>query len=83
MKSPNHRKESLDRISQLFRTTTGECGITIGPHSTKLPQSWVTESDQLGAPRIYGVQISSENVSLDRLPQYSIKISSPDGKTKL
>ena len=28
----------------------GECGMTVGPHSTKLPQSWDTESDQLGVP---------------------------------
>ena len=24
--------------------------MTVGPHSTKLPQSWDTESDQLGVP---------------------------------
>ena len=28
----------------------GECGMTVGPHSTMLPQSWDTESDQLGVP---------------------------------
>ena len=28
----------------------GECGMTEGPHSTKLPQSWDTGSDQSGVP---------------------------------
>ena len=30
--------------------TAGECGVIVGPHSTKLPQSRDTESDQLGVP---------------------------------
>ena len=33
-----------------LRSSAGECGMTVGPHSTKLPQSWDTESDQLGVP---------------------------------
>ena len=30
----------------------GECGMTEGPHSTKLPQSWDTGSDQSGVPAL-------------------------------
>ena len=30
--------------------SAGECGMTEGPHSTKLPQSWDTGSDQSGVP---------------------------------
>ena len=26
--------------------------MIVGPHSTKLPQSWDTESDQLGVPAV-------------------------------
>ena len=58
--------------------------MTVGPHSTKLPQSWDTESDQLGVPAIYRVQlISSESVSLVRLPQHGTRVSNPDGSTRL
>ena len=28
----------------------GECGMIVGPHSTKLPQSWDTGSDQPSVP---------------------------------
>ena len=28
----------------------GECGMIVGPHSTKLPQSWATGSDQPSVP---------------------------------
>ena len=28
----------------------GECGMIVGPHSTKPPQSWDMECDQLGVP---------------------------------
>ena len=58
--------------------------MTVGPHSTKLPQSWDTESDQLDVPAMYRVQlISSESVSLVRLPQHGTKVSSPDGSKRL
>ena len=58
--------------------------MTVGPHSTKLPQSWDTESDQLGVPAMYRVQlISSERVSLVRLPQHGTKVSKADGSTRL
>ena len=58
--------------------------MTVGPHSTKLPQSWDTESDQLGVPAMYSVQlISSESVSFVRLPQHGTKVSNPDGSTRL
>ena len=30
--------------------------MTVGPHSTKLPQSWDTESDQLGVPAILRIR---------------------------
>ena len=30
--------------------SAGECGVIVGPHSTKLPQSRDTESDQHGVP---------------------------------
>ena len=30
----------------------GECGVSGGPHTTKLPQSWDTEFDQLGVPAV-------------------------------
>ena len=30
----------------------GECGMIVGPHSTKLPQSWDTGSDQPSVPGI-------------------------------
>ena len=30
----------------------GECSMIVGPHSMKLPQSWDTESDQLGVPAV-------------------------------
>ena len=30
----------------------GECGMIVGPHSTKLPQSWDTGSDQPSVPAI-------------------------------
>ena len=33
-----------------FCTDAGECGVIVGPHSMKLPQSRDTESDQLGVP---------------------------------
>ena len=33
-----------------FSTDAGECGVIVGPHSTKLPESRDTESDQLGVP---------------------------------
>ena len=28
----------------------GECGMIVGPHSTKLPQSWDIGSDQPSVP---------------------------------
>ena len=34
----------------LWIFTAGECGVIVGPRSTKLPQSRDTESDQLGVP---------------------------------
>ena len=56
--------------------------MTVGPHSAKLPQSWDTESDQLGVPAMYRVQlISSESLSLVKLPQHATKESNPDGST--
>ena len=30
----------------------GECGMIVGPHSTKLQQSWDTGSDQPSVPAI-------------------------------
>ena len=30
--------------------------MTVGPHSMKLPQSWDTESDQLGVPAILRIR---------------------------
>ena len=40
----------LDCTGCAFRFLAGECGVIVGPHSTKLPQSRDTESDQLGVP---------------------------------
>ena len=37
------------RIVFLNLSIAGERGMIVGPHSTKLSQSWDTESDQLGA----------------------------------
>ena len=37
-------------VCQTLYQRAGECGMIVGPHSTKLPQSWDTESDQLGVP---------------------------------
>ena len=31
--------------------------MIVGPHSTKLPQSWNTESDQLGPPAVLPEQL--------------------------
>ena len=33
----------------------GECGMIVGPHSTKLPQSWDTGSDQPSVPASFDV----------------------------
>ena len=33
----------------------GKCGMTEGPHSTKLPQSWDIGSDQSDVPATFGV----------------------------
>ena len=33
----------------------GECGMIVGPHSTKLPQSWDTGSDQTSVPASFDV----------------------------
>ena len=58
--------------------------MTVGPQSTKLPQSWDTESDQLGVRAMYRVPLfSSESVSLVRLPQHGTKVSNPDGSNRL
>ena len=35
--------------------SAGECGVIVGPHSTKLPQSRDTESDQLGVPASFNL----------------------------
>ena len=35
--------------------------MIVGPHSTKLPQSWDTESDQLGVPASMASQFESSN----------------------
>ena len=40
-----------------FVFSAGECGMIVGPHSTKLPQSWDTESDQLGVPAVLPEQL--------------------------
>ena len=39
----------------LMSSTAGECGMTEGPHSTKLPQSWDIGSDQSDVPATFGV----------------------------
>ena len=36
----------------------GECGMIVGPHSTKLPQSWDTGSDQPSVPASFDVFLS-------------------------
>ena len=39
----------------LMISTAGGCGMTEGPHSTKLPQSWDIGSDQSDVPATFGV----------------------------
>ena len=45
------------RIVFLNLFIAGERGMIVGPHSTKLPQSFDTESDQLGVPAALPEQI--------------------------
>ena len=51
----------------------GECGVIVGPHSTKLPQSRDTESDQLGVP----ARTVEHAVQSDRFVSWSFHVSSP------
>ena len=37
-------------LFSLLLVFIGECGMIVGPHSTKLPQSWDTGSDQPSVP---------------------------------
>ena len=48
--NPNYNGTSASGREHVSTNVAGECGMTVGPHSTKLPQSWDTESDQLGVP---------------------------------
>ena len=48
----NRCKTSAYRVL-LFIISAGECGMIVGPHSTKLPQSWDTGSDQPSVPAFF------------------------------
>ena len=46
----NHRDPFGLLLLLFLWFAAGECGVIVGPHSTKLPQSRDTESDQLDVP---------------------------------